>query len=138
MKKRENPYLVQEWTVLQNQYDSYEKFSLLIKLISIIIFSSTILFAKPSILLLIIIAILWLQDAIWKTFQARIEPRLLEIEFQLVEEESAVACQFNLQYSKNKVGTMGMIKEYLSQAVRPTIAYPYVVLIGFGLILVLL
>ncbi len=135
MNKTENPYLVQEWTVLQNQYDSYEKYSLLIKLISIIIFSGAILFSKPSIPLLIIMAILWLQDAIWKTFQSRIEPRLLKIECQLIEEEPTIACQFNQQYLKYKSGIMGMIKEYLSQAVRPTIAYPYIILIGFGLIL---
>jgi len=129
--------LIQEWQTLQNQFDSYEKHALWIKLLAIFIFSMAILSAKMSIDIVIVMAVLWLQDAIWKTFQYRIEPRLLAVEKQLSEpnptDDFFAVCQFNRSYLKNKRSLIGMLKEYLSQAVRPTIAYPYVVFIGLGL-----
>jgi len=78
--------------------------------------------------------VLWLQDAIWKTFQARIENRLLQLEENLSGEQSleradGKAYQFNSAYIKNRPDNLGLIKEYFYQAIRPTIAYPHVILL---------
>ena len=66
--------LAAEWAVLQQQYDSYEKFSLLIKLFAIGLLA-TLLFARSQQLLIALLLLVWLQDAIWTTFQARNEAR---------------------------------------------------------------
>ena len=123
--------LAAEWAVLQQQYDSYEKFSLLIKLFAIGLLA-TLLFASSNPLLIALLLLVWLQDAIWKTFQARIEARL-----QLVEEELAanppssesVAFQYNRQFALNRPGSVGLLREYLRQALRPTVAYPHLLLV---------
>ena len=79
--------------------------------------------------------VLWLQDAIWKTFQSRIEVRLLQLEEYLSGDQSLDRTdqkpyQFNSQYIETRLGTIGLIKEYLRQAIRPTVAYPHVILLA--------
>ncbi len=72
-------HLANEWSLLQNQCDSYEKHGLLIKLVAIVLLGTTLLVRpgnEPAIAA--VICVLWLQDAIWKTFQHRIETRLLQ------------------------------------------------------------
>lgn len=63
-----------EWCLLQNQFDSYEKHSLYIKLLGIIIVLVAEISNVVNISVILLILVLWLQDAIWKTFQSRIEP----------------------------------------------------------------
>ncbi|MBL7004572.1 MAG: hypothetical protein ISR69_11155 [Gammaproteobacteria bacterium] len=126
--------LSQEWQLLQNQFDSYEKHSLYIKLVCIILFS--FLIGKlPLIILILLVIILWLQDAIWKTFQARIEIRLLSVEKSIVSNSDLTEFQFNTHYLNNRTGVSGLIKEYLSNMFRPTIAYPYaLILVILGIV----
>jgi len=121
--------LENEWCLLQNQFDSYEKFSLLIKLVNTAILSVAYFSNQLTIIVIIILLILWMQDAIWKTFQSRIEIRLLAIETSLNKGEALKAYQFNFEYEKNRPGIFGLVKEYLCQAVRPTIAYPHLFLL---------
>lgn len=133
-----------EWCLLQNQYDSYEKHSLYIKLFSIMVVIVALISNTASVFIALIMLVLWLQDAIWKTFQSRIEPRLLQIEqvvLQLVQCENSesasaelyskvpAAFQFNSQYNQVRLTGLSLIKEYVSQSVRPTVAFPYMVLI---------
>ncbi|GAB1264948.1 hypothetical protein [Aurantivibrio infirmus] len=132
----QNADLAKEWSLLQNQFDSYEKLSLIIKLSSIGIFSVALIFGGIHFFLLIPLLTLWLQDAIWKTFQARIELRIIQLEKLLTKEEikdesscDNKAFQFNTEYLKNRPSNMGLIQEYLSNALRPTIAFPHVVLV---------
>jgi hypothetical protein len=126
--------LASEWRLLQNQFDSYEKYSLLIKLVSVVVLSAAFFSNRLNVIVLFLLLILWLQDAIWKTFQTRIEYRLLQLEGflshkQAAEESDNRAYQFNSVYSKSRPSTAGLIHEYLRQAIRPTIAFPHVVLL---------
>ncbi len=123
-----------EWTLLQNQFDSYEKYSLIIKLSSIGFCSAVYLMGKESVFAFIILMTLWLQDAIWKTFQSRIEIRLLQLERLLVQATDtddgiSSAFQFNKQYLDNRPTAAGLVKEYLQQALRPTVAFPHILLL---------
>ena len=123
-----------EWCLLQNQFDSYEKHSLYIKLISIIVLLAAEITGQTSFLVMLILLILWLQDAIWKTFQSRIEPRLLHIEKYIAGEGVAgeskeSAFQFNSEYHKVRLKGFSLINEYTRQAIRPTVAFPHTVLI---------
>ena len=126
--------LAAEWAVLQNQYDSYEKFSLLIKLLAIALLSITVVSGSESLLMPALLLVLWLQDAIWKTFQGRIEARLLQLESCLADRGDRTSLnqkpyQYNTQFAENRPGTLGLIAEYLQQALRPTVAYPHLVLV---------
>jgi len=117
-----------EWCLLQQQFDSYERYSLLIKLLNVVLLSVAILFSKLTFVELVFISILWLQDAIWKTFQARIEARLLFIEQQIEHQEQQLAFQFNRQWAATRSNTFGLMIEYLGQAIRPTVAFPHAIL----------
>ncbi len=135
-------HLAAEWSLLQKQFDSYEKHSLLIKLFGIGILAAAYFTSHLSIFILCLLLILWLQDAIWKTFQSRIDSRLLQLEAYLSNEHTpqhcdGVAFQFNSLYLQNRPSSLGLIKEYLGQALRPTIAFPHlllIVMLGFNLL----
>ena len=123
-----------EWCLLQNQFDSYEKYSLIIKLFSVTVLVTTLQISSVSVLIIIVLLTLWLQDAIWKTFQARIETRLLQIESLITNSAASIeaveaACQFNSEYQKQRPGSTGLVMEYFRQALRPTVAFPHVVLV---------
>lgn len=127
--------LAAEWSVLQNQFDSYEKHSLLIKLFSIGVLSTAYFTNHLSAFVLFLLLILWLQDAIWKTFQARIDARLLQLEDYLssehaLENRDGISFQFNSLYAQNRPSNVGLLKEYLRQSLRPTVAFPHIVLVA--------
>jgi hypothetical protein len=123
-----------EWTTLQDQYDRYEMCSLLIKIISICIVAAALMSNTHHILMAAVIVVLWLQDAIWKTYQARTEARLLQVEEALEQEQKLgsteqLAYCYNRWFLENRRSGTDLIKEYLRQAIRPTILFPYAPLI---------
>ncbi|MBA6337450.1 hypothetical protein H4J57_09575 [Colwellia sp. BRX8-7] len=118
-----------EWSLLQNQFDSYEKHSLYIKLIAVIVLLIAIISNVITIPIFLILVVLWLQDAVWKTFQSRIETRLLQLEKYISADSSENVCQFNSEYHKVSLSGLTLIKEYACQSIRPTVAFPHVVLI---------
>lgn len=132
-----NDALNKEWCLLQNQFDSYEKHSLFIKLASILLLAGALLADMASYALGFVLAILWLQDAIWKTFQSRIETRLLAVELNIKTKNTDDAFQYNSRYQESACSGGALIKEYLTQAIRPTVAFPHLVLIGLLIFLVL-
>jgi len=118
-----------EWCLLQNQFDSYEKHSLYIKLVSVIVLLAAEVLNEISIFIVLILGVLWLQDAIWKTFQSRIETRLLQVEKYIYEVSEAHAFQFNSEYQSVSLSGLSLINEYARQSIRPTVAFPHIVLI---------
>ena len=124
-----------EWCTLQNQYDSYEKHSLYIKLASIAGLLIAVVSEAIGLSVIAIVLVLWLQDAIWKTFQSRIEPRLLKVEEVIHNNLDASAFQFNREYQQSRRGFAALIAEYLRQAMRPTVAFPHAALILIILVL---
>ena len=126
-------YLSLEWQTLQNQFDSYEKYSLLIKLVAIFTTAFALGFEFNLLVPVLMVGVFWLQDGIWKTFQGRFETRLLIVEAALAANHNETGCQFNQQYQQIANSGIGLIKEYLKQCLRPTVMYPYVVLLGLTL-----
>ncbi len=118
-----------EWCLLQNQFDSYEKHSLYIKLLSVIVLVTAEISNVISIFIVLVLVVLRLQDVIWKTFQSRIEPRLLQIEKYISEKSEESAFQFNSEYHRGRLSGTSLINEYVRQSIRPTVAFPHVVLI---------
>ena len=118
-----------EWCLRENQFESYEKHALYIKLSSILMLFVSEALNIHTALVFLILMILWLQDAIWKTFQSRLEPRLLQIEKSIKKGAPDNAFQFNTEYQLVETSGLLKIKEYAKQAVRPTIAFPHVILV---------
>jgi len=132
--------LSQEWCVLQNQYDQFEKYALLTKLFSIVILLLGLTLALSGMVLIALMLVLWGQEAIWKTFQSRTEERLIVLEQGISKEHGSevlkglVAFQFNSEFLAHRANTIGLFKEYAQQAMRPTVAFPYVVLLIIAII----
>ena len=118
-----------EWCLLQNQFDSYEKHSLYIKLLSVIVLLAAEISNVISIFIVLVLMVLWLQDAIWKTFQSRTELRLLQIEKYISEESEESEFQFNSEYHSVRLSGLSLINEYVRQSIRPTVAFPHIVLV---------
>jgi len=123
--------LQKEWSVLHPDIEKYERFSLLIKLVSIIICFIGLTYFAAGVLIALFIGILWLQDGIWKTFQKRLEARISYIEQALREKENSdIAFQYYSQWQENRQGVLSLVKEYLTSMAKPTVAYPYVFLLS--------
>lgn len=128
--------LENEWITLQNQFDSYEKCSLAIKLTSIIICCILLFGLHTGLWATVIIGILWLQDGIWKTFQSRIAQRLEVVEQAIQQsrqnnqnDELVLGMQFNLAWVHSRPSAKGLVVEYVTQSLKPTVAYPHLALI---------
>lgn len=124
-----------EWMTLQNQSDSYEKFSLLIKLLNVVLACLLLFSLDVGMWTLFIVAIMWLQDGIWKTYQERINQRILAIEAALltneadIKHEAFIPMQFNRTWLANRQSAKGLVAEYITTALKPTVAYPHILLI---------
>ena len=114
------------WKYLHSDIERYEKWSLIIKLTTI----STVLIAyglSINVLIIVIfILIFWLQDAIWKTYQARLSEHVIYVEKHASDEQ-----MYSLysHYEANRPGGAALIVEYLKTALRPTVAFPYSILL---------
>jgi len=120
-----------EWEILHVNIEKYERFSLLVKLSAVIAGVLSLAFLNNIWITVFLVLVLWLQDGIWKTFQKRLEERILFIENEMQSqiETKEQAFQFYTQWENKRQGVVGLIKEYLSNSFKPTVAYPYIILI---------
>ncbi|MFT4942054.1 MAG: hypothetical protein ACI88A_005128 [Paraglaciecola sp.] len=125
-----------EWITLQTQYDSYEKYSLLIKLLNVTLTCLLLFVFHVGIWSLPVIAIIWLQDGIWKTFQNRIATRLYVVEKALANGPNDQSMQFNTAWLEARSSVSALLKEYIGQSCNPTVAYPHVVLLAMSLVFI--
>ena len=123
--------LTHEWAILQHNHEQHERNSLLIKLAGV-----ALLAASPALALSVpasvgLLLVLWLQEAILRTFQARIGERILRIERLLREgaAQSAAPCQLHSEWLASRPGLAGLLGEYGKNMLRPTVAFPYAVLV---------
>lgn len=126
--------LKNEWAILHNDIERYERFSLIIKLFSVFVCVIAIAHDVVWWFAIALVFILWLQDAIWKTFQKRTETRVLAIEEKIkLKAGDDTALQFYSEWENARQGAIGLVKEYLSSALKPTVAFPYIILIALML-----
>jgi hypothetical protein len=125
----ENDALGREWTTLQHHHERYEFGALAIKLTALVLFfAATVLVVAPEFVSLLM-AVLWLQEGIFKTFQARLGERLLAIERSLSGDEPTPAFALHSGFLATRKGAAGLVREYLASAARPTVAFPYALLL---------
>ena len=113
--------LHQEWLALQSQHERYEALALGVKLVA---FAATVL-VPDNTLALALLALLWLQEGVLKTFQGRLGDRLLAVEAGLKAGEGVVAMQLHSDWLASRPRGAGLIAQYLKSALRPTVALPY-------------
>jgi hypothetical protein len=113
--------LHQEWLALQAQHERYEALALGVKLVA---FAATVL-VPDNILALTLLALLWLQEAVLKTFQGRLGDRLLVVEAGLKNGDGATAMQLHSDWLASRPRGLGLLAQYLKSALRPTVALPY-------------
>ena len=123
-----------EWAVLQNNIEQYEKSGLLIKLAAVALFTGALVFSLSEALTAGLILVLWVQEAVLRTFQSRLVARILRVE-EMLRQAGDAAFQLHSDWRASRKGALGMLIEYAAAALRPTVAFPYVVLLLIDLVL---
>jgi len=121
--------LSQQWQTLHNNYENYESYSLIIKLISVSLTTISMTLGLHPMITFFIIAILWLQEGIWKTYQRRLSDVIIKL-----EKDNNGTYPLYSQWQENRPSTVKLIKGYVSNALKPTVAFPYAPLICIVLI----
>jgi hypothetical protein len=131
----QNSALSHEWATLQNNHEQHEKNGLLIKLFAIALLVVSPALGLDAPFAVVLLLALWLQEAIVRTFQARLGERLLRVEHLLREDavQSAAACQLHTEWLASRPGLAGLLAEYGRNMLRPTIAFPHAVLVLISL-----
>ena len=125
--------LQQEWRALHQSDEQSEALALLIKLLAVVLCIAGWVLALNSYLLVWLLAVLWLQEGIWKTFQSRTQQRLLDLELAISGQGDATAFQFYHAWRQQRPAALALVGQYVRNALRPTVAYPYVLLISLAL-----
>jgi hypothetical protein len=132
-----NETWAQEWITLQNQYEAYERSGLLIKLVAVALVAagSWLSLSAPAAAALLLV--LWAQEAIMKTWQTRLGVRLLAVEAALGGQATSETRPFQLhtQWQGQRAGAVTLLREYAQSALRPTVAFPYAVLVVLSIYL---
>lgn len=112
--------LQQEWLALQGQHERYEGLALAVKLSAFVV---AVVVPDPA-LALALLALLWLQEAVLKTFQARLGERLLVVESGL-RAGDGLPMQLHSDWLARRPRGAALLGQYLKSALRPTVALPY-------------
>ncbi|MBV8037259.1 hypothetical protein [Roseateles sp.] len=115
-----------EWLALQAQHERYEALALAVKLLA---FAAVVVVPDDG-LALALLALLWLQEAVLKTFQGRLGGRLLVVEAGLKAGEGVVAMQLHGDWQAQRPRGAALLAQYLKSALRPTVVLPYPLLMG--------
>ena len=124
-----NEPLGQEWMTLQNNHEHYERGALQLKLVTVVFAFALLAVNLPALIVALVVAALWLQEGIYLTSQSRLGARLLALEGLIRGDESAVPFQLHTEWQAARPSAGGLLREYLSNALRPTVAYPYIALL---------
>lgn len=127
--------LSQEWVALQDNFVQFERAALTIKLLAIVLTALGVLMSLGADWLCGLLAVLWLQEGIWRTSQARVGQRILRVETLLSQPADALEAakckpfQLHSEWLATRASGSGLLREYAANALRPTVAFPYAVLL---------
>ncbi len=113
-----------EWIALQQDHERYEASALLVKLVAVVLATLGIALSWPALATILPLPVLWLQEGILRTSQSRLGARLLRIESGATD-----ACRLHSEWQAMRPGAVGLLTEYVRNALRPTVAFPYAVLL---------
>lgn len=123
--------LAQEWTTLQNNHEAYERSALALKLAATLLTAAAWVYGLDPLALGALVLILWVQEAVLKTWQNRLVTRLVDIEamFRPGSRGGDEPFQLHSQWLATRPGLMGLLADYARSALRPTVAFPYAALL---------
>lgn len=125
------PDFAQEWTTLQNNHERYESGALLLKLAGVAVFGLGVAATHAGLLVALLVALIWGVEAIHRAFQSRLGERILRIESLLRSETpEGTAFQLHSEWLAARPGTAGLLLEYGKSALRPTVAFPYALMLA--------
>jgi hypothetical protein len=110
-----------EWLALQADHERYERAALGVKLLAVALCALALRW------LWVLMLVLWVQEAILKTFQARLGARLLRVEALLRQGDvgAGQAMQLHSEWLVSRPRGAALLREYALSALRPTVAFPY-------------
>ena len=128
--------LAREWVTLQTHHEQYEQSALLIKLAGVVLVAGGWALSASGWGLAVLVAILWVQESIYRTSQSRLGERLLRVERFLKDnpQPAPPAFQLHSEWLAGRPGLVGLLAEYAASACRPTVAFPHVVLMLLALV----
>lgn len=130
MSSETHPALSLEWSTLQHDHERYERGLLLLKLLSVVLAGIALVSGTGPLWMAFLVCVLWGQEAIFRTVQARLAARILQIEALIRDcAPASSACQLHSEWTAKRGGTIALIGEYGRSALRPTVAFPHAVLI---------
>ena len=136
-----NELLGQEWTTLQNNHEQYERGGLLLKVVAVVLTAAGAGLGFDALLVGGMVALLWVQEGIYRTFQSRIGARILRVEAlvrdgglhagetPLAGAPDGPAFQLHSEWLATRQGVAGLLAEYARSACRPTVAFPYALIV---------
>jgi hypothetical protein len=117
-----------EWVALQQDHERYEASALVVKLVAVVLATLGIALSWPPVAALLPLPVLWLQEGILRTSQSRLGVRLLRI-----ESGGSEAFRLHTEWQADRPGVGGLSSEYVRNALRPTVAFPYAILLVVAL-----
>jgi hypothetical protein len=131
--QKDHSLFTAEWQTLQNNIETYERGAQTIKLSAVGLTSLLCVLDVPLFMVMAIPALLWLQEGIYRTSQVRLCERILIVESLISKGmEANEALQLHTAWQAGRAGMFGLISEYLANSLRPTVAFPYPILILLG------
>lgn len=128
--------LGQEWQTLQGNHEQHELNALLIKLGCLALSVAGLASGLSPAWIAFTILLCWMQEGIFKTYQARLSDRLLNVESLLKQPGSVQPpMQLHTDWSASRPGGAALIGGYIASACRPTVAFPYLpmlLMLGLG------
>ena len=123
----------EEWHTLQQCHEQHEKNALWIKLVcvALCVVGLGLHVARPWLAWCVVL--LWMQEAIFKTYQSRIADRLQKLERILAQGGPApAALQLHTEWAAQRPGWIGLVSSYARSGCKPTVAFPYAALLIAG------
>ena len=111
-----------------------ERNALLVKLAAVVLCVGGYALGVPYELIGGTALLLWVQASLCRTSQARLGERLVRIEALVKNSAPASsACQLHTEWLASRKSSAGLLGEYAAHALRPTVAFPYAVLVMVAL-----
>lgn len=119
-----------EWSTLQQDHERHERCAVGIKIAAVALTAGAALFGFPFELAAPLTVIVWVIEAMLRTVQGRLGQRLLKVETLIADGASEyAACQLHTEWQATRPGATGLLTEYATNALKPTVAFPHVLLL---------
>jgi hypothetical protein len=119
-----------EWRTLQHDHEGHEKVAFACKLLAVVLTAQFTFFALPLVLTVPLLLCVWVVEAMVRTVQGRLGARIVRLE-QLIADGApdSAAGQLHSEWLAGRSGALRLLREYGASALKPTVIFPYPVLL---------